>query len=221
MCGSKKSMMRLTDSGAHGLLVAHLADQDHIGVLTQHVAKGFVERRRVAPDLALGHHGELVVVHELDRIFDRDDVLGLALVDPVEDRRERGRLARSRRACDQDQTAFVVGDLVEDGRQVQVLEALDEVGDGPARDRELAALLERVDAEADPLIGVVGEVHGAGAVQPLEPGRVGQHLVQEPEHVLLRELPVVIQLAERAVHAHDRRRVRLQVQVGCAQAHHH
>ena len=38
---------------AHGLLVAHLADQDHVRVLAQDAPQGALERRGVDPDLAL------------------------------------------------------------------------------------------------------------------------------------------------------------------------
>ena len=58
-----------------GLLVAHLADQDHVGVLAQHAAQRALERGGVHADLALVDHRALVAVHELDRVLDRDDVL--------------------------------------------------------------------------------------------------------------------------------------------------
>ena len=70
MCGGKKSMRRLTVSdgvdgvdggedevaglgrrerGVDRLLVAHLADEDHVRVLAQDAAQGLLERRRVHP----------------------------------------------------------------------------------------------------------------------------------------------------------------------------
>ena len=98
-CGGKKSMMRLIVSGASTvwsvestrwpvsaarqrgldrLLVAHLADQDHVGVLAQHAAQRALERARCPADLALVDDRALVAVQELDRVLDRDDVLGRA-----------------------------------------------------------------------------------------------------------------------------------------------
>ena len=58
----------------------------------------------------------LRLVHELDRVLDREDVAVLVLVDVVDHRRERGRLARAGRAGDQHQAARLVGDLREDLR---------------------------------------------------------------------------------------------------------
>ena len=59
---------------AHGLLVAHLADQDHVGVLAQHPAHRAREALRVLTDLALVDDRALVAVQVLDRVLERDDV---------------------------------------------------------------------------------------------------------------------------------------------------
>ena len=56
------------------LLVAHLADQDHVRVLAQDAPQRALERHRVDADLALVDHRALVAVDELDRVLDRDDV---------------------------------------------------------------------------------------------------------------------------------------------------
>ena len=55
--------------------VAHFADEDHVRVLPQRAANRFGERRHVDADLALVDRRLLVVVIELDRVFDRDDVV--------------------------------------------------------------------------------------------------------------------------------------------------
>ena len=51
--------------------VAHLADEDHVGVLAQHVAKRLRERLRVSTYLALVDDRAVVSVEELDRVLDR------------------------------------------------------------------------------------------------------------------------------------------------------
>ena len=60
--------------GGHGLVVAHLADEDDVGVLPHDVS----ERIRVAvgvdADLALVDDALLVLVQDLDRVLDGDDV---------------------------------------------------------------------------------------------------------------------------------------------------
>ena len=56
------------------------------------------EGLRVGADLALVDDALLVAVEELDRVLDRHDVLLARLVDLVDHRRQRGRLARAGRA---------------------------------------------------------------------------------------------------------------------------
>ena len=58
----------------HGLLVAHLADQDHVRVLAQDPAHRAGEALGVEADLALVDDRELVAVQVLDRVLERDDV---------------------------------------------------------------------------------------------------------------------------------------------------
>src|SRR5512132_2219113 len=81
------------ERGRDRLEVAHLADEDHVGVLAQRGAKPFGERRRVLADLALVDDARAVVVQELDRVLDGEDVLVPGAVDVVEKRGEGRRLA--------------------------------------------------------------------------------------------------------------------------------
>ena len=58
-----------------GFQVAHFADEHDVGIL----AHGGLQARRgtlgvSSPHLALGDDAQLVLVHELDRLLDRDDV---------------------------------------------------------------------------------------------------------------------------------------------------
>jgi hypothetical protein len=55
-------------------VVAHLAHEHHVGILAERVLEGIAERLRVAPDLALVDDATLVLVDELDRVLDREDV---------------------------------------------------------------------------------------------------------------------------------------------------
>jgi hypothetical protein len=60
--------------GLDGLVVAHLADEDDVGVLAHRGAHRGDEVLGVDPDLALVDHRQLVEVQHLDRVLDRDDV---------------------------------------------------------------------------------------------------------------------------------------------------
>ena len=61
--------------GADRLLVAHLADQDHVRVLAQHAAQRAAKEAVSSPTSRWLMMRALVAVEELDRVLDRDDVL--------------------------------------------------------------------------------------------------------------------------------------------------
>ena len=61
--------------GRDRLEVAHLADEDHVGVLAQRGLQAEREALRVGAELALVDDALLVLVQELDRVLDREDVL--------------------------------------------------------------------------------------------------------------------------------------------------
>jgi len=67
------------------------------GILAQRGPQGALESLGVAPHLPLGHDAFLVGMHELDRIFDGDDMIGSRPVDQVDHAGERRGLARSGR----------------------------------------------------------------------------------------------------------------------------
>ena len=91
--------------GRDRLEVAHLAEEDHVGVLAEGGAQRLGEGRRVGADLALVDDALLVPVQELDRVLDRDDVVGARAVDLVDQGGQRRRLTRAGRAGDEDEPA--------------------------------------------------------------------------------------------------------------------
>ena len=123
-----------------GLEIAHFADQDDVGVLPQHVLQRLGEAVRVGEHLALVDHRVLVLVHELDRVLDGDDVLGARVIDLVDHRRERRRLAAAGRA----------GDAIQDAEMRTPTGTLRiTVSIGAAGRRAGMAALDAVLAEAD------------------------------------------------------------------------
>src|SRR5665811_1479169 len=118
------------EGGANGLLVAHLADQDHVGVLAQ----------------------------VLDRVLEGDDVVRAGAVDVVDHRRQGRRLARAGGARDEDDPALHLGQVGDDLGQAELLDRADLEGDRAADDRGRSALPEGVDAEAREAGDRVGEV---------------------------------------------------------------
>ena len=146
------------ERGRDRLEVAHLADEDHVGVLAERRAQRLGERRRVLADLALVDDARPVVVQELDRVLDREDVLVPGVVDVVEQRGERRRLAGAGRAGDEHEAARLVRELVEASRDAELLERLDLVRDQPEGGADGRALKVGVDAEAREAGNRVGEV---------------------------------------------------------------
>ena len=63
-----------SSAGLDRLEVAHLADQDDVGILAQRAAQRVRERLRVDRDLALVDDRLVVAVQVLDRVLDRHDV---------------------------------------------------------------------------------------------------------------------------------------------------
>ena len=124
--------------------IAELADEDDVRVLPQRPPEGLAERLRVQADLALVDDAREVFVQELDRVLDRDDVLAPRPVDVVQHRRERRRLARAGRACDEDEPAVLLGQSADTVRQLEGFEARNLARDHAERERDRAALHESV-----------------------------------------------------------------------------
>ena len=78
----------------HGFPVTQFADEDHLRRLPQGRTQCQGKARRVAVKFPLMSGSALVIVQELDRIFDSDDVAILFFVDAVEQRSQRGRFPR-------------------------------------------------------------------------------------------------------------------------------
>ena len=76
----------------------------------------------VEADLALVDQALVFGEHEFDRVFEREDVLAVAVVDPVEHRGDRRALAGAGDAGQQDHALIVVAELLDRRRQVQALE---------------------------------------------------------------------------------------------------
>ncbi len=112
-------------------------------------------------DLALVDQALFRFVHELDRVFDGQDVAVFAFVLVVDHGRQRGRFAGAGRTGHQHQAARLVGQLLEDLRRAELLERKDLRGNGPHHRRRAAVLDEGIDPEA----GQVGDGEGKVALE--------------------------------------------------------
>ena len=93
------------------LQIAHFADEYHIRVFAQRRAQGIAKRLGVRVHLALVDQAVLILVDELDRVFDSNDVVVTLGVDFVNHGRQGSRLARSRGAGHENQSARLFAEL--------------------------------------------------------------------------------------------------------------
>ena len=129
------------------LPVTHLAHHDHVGVLAQSGPERLGETLRVRADFPLDHGRLCVAKEKFDRVLDRDDFPGLALVDVADHRRQRGGFAAAGDPCQQHEPALLHGDLFQDRRQSQLFEVGNLERDRPQHQRERASLAADVDAK--------------------------------------------------------------------------
>ena len=144
--------------GGDRLQVAHLADQDHVGILSQGGAQAEGEVGRVGADLALVDDRVFVLVQELDRILDREDVVLALVVDHVDHRRQRRALARAGGAGDEDETARFGAELAQHLRHLERVQRRNVLRHQTEGCADRAALEEAVDAEASDVGDRVGEI---------------------------------------------------------------
>ncbi len=195
------------------LQVAHLADQDHVGVLAQRRPQAEREVRRVGADLALVDDRAFVAMQELDRVLDREDVVLALGVDHVEHRRQGRRLARAGRAGDQDEAARPLGQIPQNLRHAERVQARHLVRDQAKGGADRAALHEAVDAEASDVGNRVGEVELLVVLEAF-----ALVVVEDPEdhlaRVLRSELREALHRDDLALVAHRRREAGGEVDVG-------
>ena len=99
-----------------------------------------------------------MLVQELDRVLDRQDVVLALFVDHVDHRRQGRALARAGRPGDEDEAARFRGQLAQHLRHLQRVERGDVLRDQAEGGADRAALEEAVDAEAGDAGDRVGEV---------------------------------------------------------------
>jgi len=90
---------------AHGFRVAHFAHNNNVRRLAQRGAQRGGKIRSVGADFHLLNHAAQIGMFILNRIFDGEDVAGLAAVDLMDQSGESGGLSRTRWSADQDQSA--------------------------------------------------------------------------------------------------------------------
>src|SRR5208337_3464268 len=112
----------------------------------------------VGMQFALVDQAILVHVHELDRVFDGENVIVALAVDLVDHGGEGGRFARSGRSSYEYKTAWLIAKLADHGSQAELVEGFNLKGNETEDGRGSAALVENVGAEASQSLQAEGEV---------------------------------------------------------------
>ena len=123
--------------------------------------------RQVRAELALHDLGALALVHELDRVLQADDVQVLGAVQVIDHGRERGGLAGAGGARHEDHALVMIAELLDDLRQVELLELRDIAGNESEGGADARLLAKHVDAETAGVLGYVGHVDVAPAAEAL------------------------------------------------------
>ena len=98
----------------YGFGIAHLADEDDVGVLPHHRAQAMGERIHVSPDFTLGNQGIFLGIDVFHRVFECDDSAGPCFIDAFDQGGDGGAFAGSGDAGKQDQAVFAADDVLPD-----------------------------------------------------------------------------------------------------------
>jgi hypothetical protein len=159
-------------------------------------------------------------VHELDRILDRDDVIGTRAVDVVDHRAERRRLAGARGAGDEHEPLVERAQVEDVLREIELFRGEDLRRDDAEHGARPAAVGEHVGAEPREVLDLVREV-GVVPLGELLPVLLRHDGREELDDLVAGQRPCGgIERRHVAVLAHDRGRADAEVQIGRAGFHH-
>ena len=108
--------------GAEAGGIAHLADHDHIGILTHDMLEAVLIRWRVEADFTLLDDALVIFEDVLDWIFYGDDVSLLSGVNVIDHPGERGGLPAAGCPGHQHDAAVFLGDGLDDLRQAKAVD---------------------------------------------------------------------------------------------------
>ena len=102
-------------------------------------------------------------MNELNRIFQRDDVDRLRLVNFIEHRRQSGGFTAAGRTGDEHESRFFLRDFPENAREVKCLQGGNGGFEPTQNDRKISALPENINAKACLIAQRITKVAGAAA----------------------------------------------------------
>ncbi len=165
---------RCSQGNSCRLEVAHLAYEDHVGILAQRGSEGRGEALGVSADLALVHHRAPVLVEVLYRILQRDDVTRALAVDNVNERRKRRALSAPCWAGYKHHAPGLVGQFADGPGQAQLLKRADGRWYHAEGSSDRLALPVGIDPESCDAGNAIGEVDFTVSVEARQDLRVHQ-----------------------------------------------
>ena len=208
----KMAGFRRSNCDADCFHVAHLADQDDVGILPQRRPQRVGKSTAIGADLPLVDNALAVPVQIFDRVLQRQDVAGTFTVDQIDHRRHRGRLAAAGGSGDQHQAARLAGQFTHDVRQFQFLQARHPLGNDPDRNRNRTALPERIDAKPAEAEHRIGKIDFAVLIE-LDAPVFGDNLLEQLRGIVHAKR-WQIKLDQRAIDPDQRRHSHRHMQVG-------
>ena len=165
---------------ADGLGVAHLADEQHVRILPQGIAKARRKVPHVASHLPLPRRAAHLVPaeHILDGVLERNEHPGAPPKHLLGEGGEGRALARTRGAAHEDEAMGQVDDVIEGHRQPEVGEGGRRRSQEPNRRRAPGGCLVQVDAEASDAVEAQRQIQGAPR-REAPAGLLGQGLAEQ------------------------------------------
>ena len=146
----------------HRGAITHFAHQDDLGRLAQCGAEAIWIVVEIMTELTLIECGFAFWMNELDRVFQGDHMNRLRLIDLIEQRGQRRRLATSSGAGHQDQPGLFLCDFVKDWRQAELRNRRHRSVQFAKDDRKVSLLAKNADAETRFVSKGIATIAGTG-----------------------------------------------------------
>ena len=199
--------------GGNGFQVSKLTDFDNVRILTQRTFQRFREAFRISAHFSLAHHATLMLMHEFDRVFDGDDMVGAFRIRLVHDCGQCGRLTGTGRAAYKHQTTRQQRKVGDTRVNSQFLRGFDFRRNGTQRGAYAHTVAVYVHAEAQQIANGEGDIKFQIIFETFHLQFVG-HDFHCFVRVILRPHAQSLGGAQLAIHAQHWRVVDYQVQIG-------
>ena len=131
----------------NGLRIPHLTDQNDIRIFSKRCAEAIRIGLCIGSDLPLIDNALIRLIHILDRILERDDMLTSRMIDLVQNRRKGGRFSGARLAGHQNNSPLIAWKSRDRLRQPQRTQLRDPVAQNSKCRAHMPLLPEQIDTD--------------------------------------------------------------------------